>query len=310
MVGDTALGEIVGADALIAHAGAHLAAAHAAVLGFNALLLDFIEFGSQHAHAFFPVLQLAALFLAGHHNAAGFVDQTNGGGGLVDVLTAGTGGTVDLHFDVRRIDLHVHLFHLGQDCHRGGGGVDTAAGFRFGDTLHPVNAGLVFHPGVGTPAVDDEVRFLHAAQFGLVVVHQFNAPALGGGVHGVHPEQAVGEQGAFLTADTAPDLHNDALVVIGILGQQQDLQLFKQLFLLLFGSGIGLLAELLHFRIAHQFFGIQHILLCLPVSLKSFHDGLQVILFPQQLGSLLGIVIKIRLFGFKTQFFKFIDNCL
>ena len=137
--------------------------AHAGDFRFHPFLLDLIELGGQHPHTFFTVLQLAALLLAGHHNAAGLVDQPHRGGGFVDVLAAGAGGTVDLHFDVRGIDLHVHFLHFGQHSHRGGGGVDTAARFGFGDTLDPVNAGFVLHPGVGTPAVDDKIRFLHAA---------------------------------------------------------------------------------------------------------------------------------------------------
>ena len=86
------------------------------------------------------------------------------------MLAAGTGGTVDLHFDVGRIDLDVHFLHLRKHCHRGGGGMDPAAGFGFGHPLDPVDTGLVLHPGIGTPATDDEVRFLHAPQLGYLKI--------------------------------------------------------------------------------------------------------------------------------------------
>ena len=88
MVRNPALGEIVGADPLVAHTGAHLAAAHTGDLAVQPLLLLLIELGGQHPHTFLPVLELAALLLAGHHNSRGLVDQTDGGAGFVDVLAA------------------------------------------------------------------------------------------------------------------------------------------------------------------------------------------------------------------------------
>ena len=142
------------------------------------------------------------------------------------MLTAGAAGPVDLHFNVGGIDLYVHRFHLRQHRHRGGGGVDPAAGFRLRHPLHPVDAGLILHPGVGSPSVNDEVRLLHTAQLRLVVIEQFHAPAHFRRVHGVHPKQAVGKQGAFLAAHAATNLHNHVFFVVGVLRQQQDLQFF------------------------------------------------------------------------------------
>ena len=78
VVGDAALREIVGADALVAHAGADLAAALGGDGGFDARLLDLIELGSQHLHALFPVLHLTALLLTGHDNAGRLVDEAHG----------------------------------------------------------------------------------------------------------------------------------------------------------------------------------------------------------------------------------------
>ena len=101
--------------------------------------------------------------------------------------------------------------------------MDTAPGLGFRHPLDPVDAAFVFQPGVGAFSGNDEVRFLDPAQLGLAVIHQLDFPPPGGGVHTVHPEQAVGKQGAFLSADAAPDLHNDIFFIVGILGQQQDL---------------------------------------------------------------------------------------
>ena len=97
---------------------------------------------------------------------------------------------------------------------------------------------------------------------------------MGLGVHGVHPKQAVGKQGAFLAAHAAPDLHDHILFVIGILGQQQNLQFFVKGFLLAFCGGEGLLAQLLHFGVRHQLLGVQHLLFRSDIGVVSLHNGL------------------------------------
>lgn len=72
-------------------------------------LLDFHELGAQHAHTGLLVLELIALGLAGDHNARGLVDEAHGRGGLVDMLATGTGGAIDLHFNILRADLHFYI---------------------------------------------------------------------------------------------------------------------------------------------------------------------------------------------------------
>ena len=224
MIRHTTLREIIGADALIAHARTNLTAAHTGDGRVQLFLLDLVKLRCQHTHTFFTVLQLGALFLTGHHNAAGLVDQANGRRRLVNVLATCARCTVNLHLNIRRIDLHVHLFHFRKHGYRCRRSVDTAAGFRLRYTLHTMDTGFIFHTGVRTPTVDDEVRFLDTAQFRFVVVHQFDAPVHAGSVHAVHTEQTVGKQGAFLAANTAANLHNDAFFVIGVFRQQQDLE--------------------------------------------------------------------------------------
>ena len=303
MIRYTTLREIIGADTLIAHTGTHLATAHTVVFRLDTLLLDFIQLTGQHTHTLFPVLQLAAFLLASHHDATGFVDQAHCGAGFIDVLSTGTAGTIDLHFDILGVDLHIHLFHFRQHCHGSSRGMDTAAGLGFRHTLHPMDTGLILQSRPCASTIDDEIRFFHAAQFRIAVIEQFDTPTHFGGIHAIHTEQTMGKEGAFLTANTATDLHDDAFLVIGIFGQQQDPQLVTQLLHFFLGLLEGLLAKIPHFRIRHQFLGISQVLLCPAVLQIAFRNGLQVILFPQQFGCLLGIVIKIRLFRFGTQLF-------
>ena len=120
------------------------------------------------------------------------------------------------------------------------------------------------------------------------------------GVHRVHPVQAVGEQGAFLAADAAPDLHDDALVVVRVAREKENFQFLLQRLQLFLVLGKFLLAERLHLRLQplgeH---GAQILLLRLraPVAAVGRDDGLELPLLLQQLRGRLRVVIKIRLRG-------------
>ena len=170
MVGDAALREIVGADALIAHTGADLAAALGRDGGFDALLLDLIELGGQHLHTLFAVLHLTALLLTGHDDAGWLVDEAHGGAGLVDVLPACAGRTVDLHFDILGPDIDLGLLHFRQHRDRRGRRVDAPAGLCLRDALDTVDAGFKFEPRVRARALNFKIGLLHAAKLGFVVV--------------------------------------------------------------------------------------------------------------------------------------------
>ena len=84
----------------------------------------------------------------------------------------------------------------------------------------------------------------------------------------------MGEQGAFLAADAAADLHDNAFFVVGIFGQQQNLQLTIKLFAAGFRADEGLLAKFLHFRVAHKLLSICHLLQRGIIGVEGLHDGL------------------------------------
>lgn len=70
--------EHVGAD-LAAPLDLHLHALDIGDLLRVLLLLQLHQLGPQHLHAVVLVLKLAALLLAGHHDARGLVDEAHGG---------------------------------------------------------------------------------------------------------------------------------------------------------------------------------------------------------------------------------------
>ena len=116
-----------------------------------------------------------------------------------------------------------------------------------------MDAALEFQPGEGALALDDHAALLHAAQLRLVHIHNVDFPALGLGVHRIHPQQRVGEEGALLSADTAPDLHDDVPFIIGIPGQQEAPQFFTKPLQFQLGGGQFLLGKLVEIRVMEQF---------------------------------------------------------
>ena len=117
--------------------------------------------------------------------------------------------------------------------------------------------------------------------------------------------------GSFiLPARAAANLHDDIFFVIGVFGKEQNLDFFGKSFLLRLGGGVGFLTKLLHFRVRHQLLSVRHVLLRLIVGVKGFHNGLQIVFFPEQLRRLLRVGVKIRLLGLGGKLFVFIADGL
>ena len=236
------------------------------------------------------------------------------------MLPTGAGGAVDLHLNVLRPQLDIGGLHLRQDGHRRRRRMDAAAGFRLRDALDPVDAGFEFQPGVGPGAADEEVGFLDTAQLRLGVVEQLQLPAPGGGVHGVHPEKAVGKQGALLAADADADLHQDIFLVVRIPRQEQELELLLQFLAARFVFLIFLLAqgfERLVLLPGHHGKGVVHILRAGAPGAVGGDDGLQLPLLLEEFGSAGRVSVEIRLLGpggelevFIFQLLKFLQHGL
>ena len=106
--------------------------------------------------------------------------------------------------------------------------MDPAAGFCLGHTLHTVDAAFVFHLGIGALAADHEADVLHAADPDFLHIHGFHFPVLRLRVMHIHAVDFRGKQRRFIPACTRADFHNDILVIIGILGKQEDFQFLLQ----------------------------------------------------------------------------------
>ena len=70
--------------------------------------------------------------------------------------------------------------------------------------------------------------FLEAAQLALAIADDFRFPALGFGVTGIHPAEVTGEEGSFGPARARAHFEENIALVVGVLGQEEDLQFFGQ----------------------------------------------------------------------------------
>ena len=140
------------------------------VLDFIEMLtfLDLEQLRLEHGHRHLAVLVLAALVLAGHHDAGGDVGQTHGGGGFIDMLAAGAGRAEHIHFDVFGTDVDLDgVVEFRHDLQRGKGGVPASGGVKRRDAHQAVHAGFPLEIAVHIFSLDHNGG---AFQAGLVAV--------------------------------------------------------------------------------------------------------------------------------------------
>ena len=156
-------------------------------------LLDLDKLGAKHIHGNFPVLELAALHLAGYHNPCGNMGETHRRGGFVDLLAPRPAGAVDVHLDVLLPDLHRHIGgDLRHHLQRGEGGLTAARSVKGGDPDQAVNPCLRLEVAVGVKALHQDGSGLDAGFVPVQVVQDLIGEALLFDVHGVHPVEHLG----------------------------------------------------------------------------------------------------------------------
>ena len=178
------------------------------------------QLGSQHLHAVVLVLELAAFLLGGHHDARGLVDQTDGGGGLIDVLAAGAGSPVDLHFNVFLTNLHgVVVLQLRHHLDGGEGGLAAGVGIKGRYPDQPVDAVLTLQKAIGVLALDGDGGGLDACLVAFLVVQNFVDKAVALSPAGIHAVEHLSPVLGLGAAGTGVELQNGVGVVI-LTGEQ------------------------------------------------------------------------------------------
>src|SRR4029078_6181467 len=123
--------------------------------------------------------------------------------------------------DVLGVELDFDVVGFREDGYGDGGGVDAALLFGDGDALHAVHAALIAELAIDLVAADEGDDFLQAADGGLAAGGDFDLPALGFGVAGIHAEDLVGKERGLVAAGAGANFEDDVLLVEGILGEHE-----------------------------------------------------------------------------------------
>ena len=126
------------------------------------------------------------------------------------------------------VDLDVDVFGLRQDRHGGGRRVHASLRFGGGHALHAVHAALVLQLAVGAAPLDRGDDFFQAADAGLVAREHVELPALPLRVLAVHAKQLGREERRLVAARARADFEHDVLLIVRVLGDEQDLELGEE----------------------------------------------------------------------------------
>ena len=211
--------------------------------------------------------------------------QSYGGVCGVDALAAVSGGAHYVDSYVFIVNDNVHIFYFGHYSYGYSGGVDAAAGFGFRDALYAVYAAFVFKFGVGSFSVNHEADFLHAADSDFVNAYGFHLPTVPFRVFYVKAVHFGGKKRCLISAGAGADFYNNVFIIIGVFGEQKDLQFLFQLLYAFFCFAVFFFEQFAHFFIG---FGFQHkeavlrILFCFLIFSVAFHNRSQITLFLHQ----------------------------
>ena len=216
------------------------------------------------------------------------------------MLAAGAAGAVDLHLDVLRADLHLHVLgQVGHDLHGSEGGLAAGIGVKGRDTHQTVHAVLTPQVAVGVLALDHNGGRLDARLVAVLIVHDLVGKAVALGPAGVHTVEHLGPVLGLGAAGAGVDGQDDVGAVV--LAGEQGLQ--PGLLHLLFQGGIALfqlgdqrlvLKLVAHLAQGHQ---VVPVLLALMVLVHLGLEGLDALLHllgllqvvPESVGGRLGL---------------------
>lgn len=296
VVSHAVLREVIGADALVAHAAADLRAALARDRTLHALALSLVELAREHRHTLGAVLELGALLLTRNNDARRLMDEAHGRARLVDVLATCTGSAVDLHFDILGPEVDVDLLHLRQHRDRRGRGVHAPAGFGLRHALDAVDAGFELEARVRAIAADDKVSFLNTAQLRIVVVEQLHAVPPLFRVHRIHAVEVCGKKRALLPAHAAANFNDDVFVVVRVARQEQHAQLVKKALFFRLGYVQFLLRYVLELGIGYKLQRLRDVVLALLVRAVGLYHGRELLLLARERAQLLWVSVNFRHF--------------
>ncbi len=180
------------------------------------LQLLLVEPGAQHIHGLGAVAVLRAVGLAGDDDAGGQVGDADGGVGAVDVLAAGTRGTVGVDLQVALVDVDLDpVVDHGEHPDAGEAGVPPRLAVEGRDAHQAVHAGFGLEPAIGVEADDLDRGRLDPGLLAAGLLDPLHLVAVLLGPAQVHAEQHLGPVLGLGAARPGIDLE-EGIVGVGL----------------------------------------------------------------------------------------------
>ena len=170
------------------------------------------------------------------------------------MLAAGTGGAVDLHFDVFGADVHLNgVVQLRHDFQRSEAGLAAGVGVKGRDADQTVHAVLALEQTVGVGTLDHHGSALQAGLVAVLIVQHFHGHAVGSGPAVVHAVEHLGPVLRLGAAGAGVEGQDGVAVVVLAVQHGHELQLVHRLFhgvdgLLGFGDHVRVVLLVQHFQ--------------------------------------------------------------
>lgn len=249
VVGDAVLREVVGANFLVAFAGADLGAALGGVLGVFGGDALVEEPRSENLEGFGLVLLLGAFVGATNDRAGGLVHELHRGIRGVNALSARAGGAADGEFEIGVVEFDVDFLGFRQDGDGGGAGMDASLGFGGRDALDAMDAALVFEAFEDVRACDAEDDLPQTAKVGAAGVDGLDFPALNLNISAEHAIEIGGEERGLGPSGPGTDLDDGIARVGGVGGDDARLDFLRHALGLGFEAGDFVLGHPDQFRV-------------------------------------------------------------
>ena len=144
----------------------------------------------------------------------------------VDRLPTRSGRAESVNAQVFGLNLDVNFFGLGQHRYRNRRSVHTPLLFRLRNSLHAMDAALIFQLRINSLAFDEGNHFFQPTHARLGGREHLDLPALALGKARIHAEDLGGKERGFVSPGSSANFQHDVFFVVGVLGKQQKLQLF------------------------------------------------------------------------------------
>ena len=154
--------------------------------------------------------------------------------------------------------------------------MDPTPALRLGNSLYAVHAAFIFQSGIRALTRDHEHALLKSADTVLIERDHLCSPSPAVRIVDIHAVDFRCKESRLVSARASADLHNNILIIVGVLGEKENLKLLLQLIDALLRFIQFFLRQLTHLLIClilQHGKAVVNILFTFLILTVRFHDG-------------------------------------